>query len=167
MFSAMLVISPPIQALLELFDTALSDVRFADLDAAALSALAGQVNAAAEGVAAKQAALEEANALLLERQNALLQQAQRALAYARVYAENDFELRAKLEAIALPRAPRRPRTDAAVPSAEPERATKAELEVEHTASAKAGEESERVETKANASLPARKKKRESAQPPTA
>jgi hypothetical protein len=167
MFSAMTVISPPIQALLELFDTALSDVRFADLDAAALSALAGQVNAAAEGVAAKQAALEEANALLLERQNTLLQQAQRALAYARVYAENDFELRAKLEAIALPRAPRRPRTDAAVPSAEPERGAKAELEPERTAPVPADGGSEQLEPKPNASLSARKKKRESAQPTTA
>lgn len=162
----MTVISPPIQALLELFDTALSDVRFADLDAAALAALAAQVNAAAEGVAAKQAALEEANASLLERQNVLLQQAQRALAYARVYAENDFELRAKLDAIALPRAPRRPRADPSSPSAEPERAAKAERE--RIAPPEAGEgEHEQVETKANASLPTRKKKRESAQPTTA
>ncbi|HWA74384.1 MAG TPA: hypothetical protein VG937_18695 [Polyangiaceae bacterium] len=161
----MTVISPPIQALLELFDTALSDVRFADLDAAALSALAGQVTAAAQGVAAKQAALEEANATLLERQNALLQQAQRALAYARVYAENDFELRAKLEAIALPRAPRRPRAETSSSSAEPERAAPAEPK--SGAPAEEGSVDEPLEARANASLPSRKKKRESAQSTTA
>lgn len=116
----MTVIPPPVAALLDLFEASLSDVRFADLDAKVLSALSAEVDAAAQGLAAKQAALDEARSALQERQNLLLQQAQRALAYARVYAENDFELRAKLDAIALPRparAPKRATADASVAAA--------------------------------------------------
>ena len=60
-----------VQAVLDLFATALVDVRFADLDAAALTRVASDVNAAAERVAAAQAQLDEACALLKERQNAL------------------------------------------------------------------------------------------------
>lgn len=114
----MTVIPPAVAALLELFEASLSDVRFADLDAKVLSALSAEVDAAAEGLAAKQAALDEARSALQERQNVLLQQAQRALAYARVYAENDFDLRAKLDAIALPRPARAPkqRTNADAPA---------------------------------------------------
>lgn len=152
------LISPPIQALLELFDGQLRDVRFADLDAAALNALATQVSEAAQGVAAKQAALDEAQAALQERQGALLQQAQRALAYARVYAESDAELGAKLDAIALPRAPRRPRVEAPPAPADSVRAAPAEPE----SAEPQGDENEA----AIAPAAPRKRKRDTAQPAT-
>ena len=113
-----------VQAVLDLFATALIDVRFADLDTAALSRVATDVNSAAERVAAAQAQLDEACALLKERQNALFCQAQRALAYARVYAESDETLSTRLEGISLPRPARRSRGDdeALILSPEPQAA---------------------------------------------
>jgi len=111
MFSTMNPIAPPIQALLDLFAAELSDVHFADVDAQLLARLAADVQASAEAAAIAHQALERANAAVLERSEALLEQAQRGLAYARVYAERDPALSARLEAIALPRA-RRPRTEA-------------------------------------------------------
>lgn len=115
-------ISGQVQAVLDLFASALVEVRFADLDAAALSRAASEVNVAAERVAAAQAALDDACAVLKERQNALLLQAQRALAYARVYAETDDALSTLVENISLPRSSRRTRTEDDVlgPSPEPE-----------------------------------------------
>lgn len=111
MFSHMSPIAPPIQALLDLFATDLADVHFADVDAQLLARLAAEVSAAAEAATLAQQTLERANAAVVERSEALLDQAQRALAYARVYAERDATLAARVEAIALPRA-RRPRADA-------------------------------------------------------
>lgn len=113
-------ISPPIQALLDIFATSLADVRFADVDARALAALAAQVTSAAGTVATAQAALEGALEALQREQDTLLQQAQRALAYARVFAENDEALSAQLEAITLPRGARRGRNEALVLSPEPQ-----------------------------------------------
>jgi hypothetical protein len=114
-------ISKPIQLLLDLFATALSDVRFADLSAEMLAQLASEVDAAAVAVAAAQAALDAASLALKDKQEALLQQAQRALAYARVYAENDDVLSQQLDGVALPRAARRLRGggEALILSAEP------------------------------------------------
>jgi hypothetical protein len=106
-------ISAPLQGVLDVFATTLADVRFGDVDAATLAHLATEVAAAAGVVAAAQAALESARASLHERQEALLLAAQRALAYARVYAEADAALSARLDAINLPRAARRPRAEAA------------------------------------------------------
>ena len=110
-----------IQPLLDLFETSLADVRFADLDAKALMRAAGEVESADEEVNAAQAVLDGARAKLLERQEALLQQAHRALAYARVYAEQDEALSAQVGAINLPRPARRARsgTEALVLSPEP------------------------------------------------
>lgn len=105
-------VSPPIQTLLELFETRLADVRFGDVDAKALARLAAEVEATAQVVTAAQVALDSARVALFERQEALLVLAQRALAYARVYAEADESLAAHLDAVALPRAARRARTDA-------------------------------------------------------
>ena len=111
MLSDMNSIPTQVQAVLDVFATALVDVRFADMDAAALARLAAEVNLATEAVQAAQVALEDAALALKERQNALLLHAQRALSYARVYAENDAALSERLDAISLPRAPRRVRTD--------------------------------------------------------
>jgi hypothetical protein len=97
-------IPPPIQTILDLFDSHLADVRFGDI--------AAEVQATADVVTAAQVALDSARIALHERQEALLLLAQRALAYARVYAEADESLSARLEAVTLPRAARRTRADA-------------------------------------------------------
>jgi hypothetical protein len=116
-------ISMPIQSLLTLFANELSDVKFPDADSTVLGESARAVEAAAEAVRLAEAALESARAILAERQEALLQKAQRALAYARVYAETDPALTSRVDAIALPRSPRRgparDASDALVLSAEP------------------------------------------------
>jgi hypothetical protein len=95
--------------LLDLFAHSLAEVRFGDLDAAALTSLAAEVSAAAEEVAAAESALETARAALAARQETLLVQANRALAYARVFAEADEPLLARVNAIVLPRSPRKSR----------------------------------------------------------
>jgi hypothetical protein len=110
----MTAIPPPIQTLLDLFATSLADVRFADVDGPTLARYAADVNAAAEGVAVAQTALDAARVVLQEKQDALLLQSQRALAYARVYAEGDETLSVELEAVALPRPARRPRAEEAL-----------------------------------------------------
>jgi hypothetical protein len=99
----------PVQAILDLFASDLAEVRFADVDANALEQIAVEVKAAANLVESAERALDAARAALQEKQDSLLQHAQRALAYARVYAENDEAMSARLETIALPRATRRPR----------------------------------------------------------
>ncbi|MDB5212204.1 MAG: hypothetical protein JWO86_131 [Myxococcaceae bacterium] len=108
----MTAIPPAVQTVLDLFTTDLADVRFGDLDAPTLARIASDVQAASDVVVAAQLALDVARGALHERQETLLQQAQRALAYARVYAEADLALTARLDAITLPRASRRPRSDA-------------------------------------------------------
>jgi hypothetical protein len=114
-------ISPPIEALIELFTTTLADVRFADVDARTLARFAGEVDAAAGIVASAQAALDAALCGLHERQDLLLAHAQRAVSYARVYAEGDAELTARVEAISLPRTLRRARPgDALILSPDPQ-----------------------------------------------
>ncbi len=111
-----------IQTLLELFATTLAEVRVADVDGQTLARTAADVQSAAAVVTAAQTALEEARQTLQERQEALLQHAQRAMAYARVYAENDESLSERLNAIALPRPARRvrPNGEALVLSPDPE-----------------------------------------------
>ena len=92
----------PLQAILDLFATELAEVHFADIDATTLARLTREVQTANEAVIAAQAVLDGARATLQERRDTLLQHAHRALAYARVYAENDEGLTARIEAIALP-----------------------------------------------------------------
>src|ERR1017187_3942129 len=116
MFSPMDTIPASVQAALELSETALADVRFANLDAKTLARTAADVHAVASVVASAQAALDSARCALQERQEVLLEQVQRAIAYARVYAENDEALSQRLDAITLPRAARgaRAKDDAAL-----------------------------------------------------
>ena len=107
--------------------TDLADVRFADVDAQTLARVAADVESAALVVAEAQAALDGARAALQDRQDTLLQHAQRALAYARVYAESDAIMSARLDAIALPKLARRARGEggeALVLSAEPQPAAR-------------------------------------------
>lgn len=100
----MTLLSPPVQAVLELFQGPLVDVRFADVDAAGLASVAAEVESAAAEVARQEAQLTSLRQSLTERQEALLLLAQRALAYARVYAEHDEALTEQLGRITLPRA---------------------------------------------------------------
>ena len=102
--------SPAIQSVLDLFKGPLAAVRFADIDAAGLASLAAEVESAASEVNEHEAKLVELRQALAERQETLLVLAQRALAYARVYAENNDELSEELNRISLPRAskPRKP-----------------------------------------------------------
>ena len=106
MFRYMTELAPllpaPLQAILDLFATEFAEVHFADIDATTLARLTREVQTANETVIAAQAVLDGARTTLQERRDTLLQHAHRALAYARVYAENDEALTARLEAIALP-----------------------------------------------------------------
>ena len=102
----MSLLSQPLQSVVALFEGPLSGVRFADIDADGLSKLAAEVEQ-------QEAKLIELRQGLAQRQETLLGLAQQALAYARVYAENDEELLAKLNDISLPRAAK-PRKPAAV-----------------------------------------------------
>jgi hypothetical protein len=111
-------ISEPIKALLGLFETDFSDVKFPDIDTEVLAAAARNVLAAADQVAEAEAALEAARTELQETQEALLQKGQRALAYARVFAEDSEELTQKLQLISLPRGQRRTKLDAPTAGAE-------------------------------------------------
>jgi hypothetical protein len=104
-------IPPPIQALLELFATTLSDVRFADVDGPTLARCATEVEAAAKAVAVAQGSLDAAMASYREKQELLLQRSQRALAYARVFAEGDDALGRQLEAVTLPKPTKRARAE--------------------------------------------------------
>lgn len=107
-----------VQAVLELFKGPLAEVRFADVDAQGLENAAALVERAAAAVQERETELAALRVSLNEQQEALLSLAQRALAYARVYAESDEALAARLSAISLPRAakPRKNARAAQAPS---------------------------------------------------
>lgn len=100
------VLPPGTAAVLGLFDDELRGLRFPDVDQAVLREAAARVQAQAEVVAQAEAALHAAREVLAECQDGLVHRCQRALAYARVFAEEDRELSRRLETIALPRAGR-------------------------------------------------------------
>jgi hypothetical protein len=107
-------ISPALQDLLKLFGQELATVKFPDIDRAVLEEAAARVKEKAAEVALALAKLEAARQALYESQEALLQKGQRALSYARIFAEEDAELAAKLDGISLPRPVRKaPRADGA------------------------------------------------------
>jgi ElaB/YqjD/DUF883 family membrane-anchored ribosome-binding protein len=93
----------PLQTVLELFENELATLKFPDIDQAVLSEAAHAVHEHAESVARAEAALQAAREALQESQELLLQKCQRAVAYARVYAEENAALCDKLDAIGLPR----------------------------------------------------------------
>jgi hypothetical protein len=96
-------INSGVQAVVELFDADLGQLKFPDVDQAVLGEAVARVLGQAETVAAAEAALATAREALSDAQETLLGKCQRALAYARVYAEEDRELLRKIEAINLPR----------------------------------------------------------------
>ncbi|HYQ04523.1 MAG TPA: hypothetical protein VER96_37880 [Polyangiaceae bacterium] len=112
-------ISPSVQAVIDLFQGPLAEVRFADVDVSTLANLARAAEAAAEELAQHEARVSELKQVLADRQEALLLLAQRGLAYARVYAEADEALTEQLSRINLPKPakPRKPSLKSA--SAEP------------------------------------------------
>ena len=104
------------ESLLSIFQTTLAEVRFGDIDATSLTRAAADVEAAAGVVATAQAALDDARRQLASCDEALTVHATRALAYARVYAETDPALRQQVDAITLPRAPRRGKNPVMAPA---------------------------------------------------
>jgi hypothetical protein len=96
-------VSVPLREVLALFDEALQDVRFPDVDGGALHAGAQAVATAHAELRQLEAAVESARRRLDEAQEVLLHKAQRAVAYARVFADGDEGLTARLDAITLPR----------------------------------------------------------------
>src|SRR5262245_56065755 len=106
-------IPPAVQQVLDVYETDLLLVKFGDLEATVLSKAVEEVVLAVTAVEQAEAALETARAALQEKQEGLFQKAQRALAYARVYAEGDPDLAARVEEISLLRSSRRnPKVDA-------------------------------------------------------
>jgi hypothetical protein len=97
-------LSPPLQAVVALFRGPLAGVRFADIDANGLSSLAAEVETATAEIEAQEAKLAELRQAMTQKHDALATLAQQALAYARIYAENDEALSAELGQIVLPRA---------------------------------------------------------------
>src|SRR5690606_14727743 len=92
-----------LQAVVDLFSGPLHGVRFADIDGEGLSNLAAEVETLGNEVEALESQLASYREALAQKQEALNTLAQQALAYARIYAENDDALSAELEEISLPR----------------------------------------------------------------
>lgn len=108
-----LPISAPVRAVLELFEDALAEVRFPDLDRDVLDEHRQRLGEAHALVQQRQAELDAARAELEARRKTLTTLARRAQRYALVFAEGDEELRTRLEAIEFevkpPKKARKPR----------------------------------------------------------
>ena len=100
---------PLVREVLEVFEDELAEVRFGDLDAERLHEVAARVRAAEAEVEEARVLLDAARRLYEEELAGLTALAQRALAYARIYAENDPDLAERLAPLAEPEAapPRR------------------------------------------------------------
>jgi ElaB/YqjD/DUF883 family membrane-anchored ribosome-binding protein len=101
--SAYPAVPPSLQAVLELFENELAHLRFPDLDRAVLEAAAERVEDQAAALRQAEAALLAARDALQDSLDALQHKCQRALAYARIYAEDDAELSGKLDAVEIVR----------------------------------------------------------------
>lgn len=115
-------------ALLELqsvFAHHLADVRFGDVDKAALDEACLRVEVAAEAAAAAEMALQVARGTLAEAHLALVKTGHRALSYARIYAENNPALQEQLRNIHVsPSAPAGDAFKVAEAAAKPRRSRK-------------------------------------------
>ncbi len=113
MHSPLSSIPAPVRAILDLFDDALADVRFPELDREVLAEHRRRLEAAQERVVQQQAELEAARTELEACRKELTNLARRAQRYALVYAEENESLRERLQAIAFetkpPRKARKPR----------------------------------------------------------
>jgi hypothetical protein len=99
----MTVPASPVHTLVALYSDQLQAVRFGDIDAESLGNLATEVDRLSTDVEAKEAELASLREALAQKEETLLTLAQQALAYAKIYAENDEPLSAQLNEIALPR----------------------------------------------------------------
>lgn len=104
---AELAVPASIKTLLDIFKDHLKDVRFPDVDGARLQEAADAAVVKAEEVARLEDMLEVARTALQESQDSLLQKGQRALAYARIFAEDNEPLSVALDGVQLPRSSRR------------------------------------------------------------
>ncbi|MGQ0507213.1 MAG: hypothetical protein ACT4TC_18050 [Myxococcaceae bacterium] len=94
--------------LIQLFETDLEGLKFPDLDANVLASALGRAKERHLKVAEAEAALHVALTAFEEEREVVLRKAQRALAYVRVYAENDEALIARIDALALSSKAHRP-----------------------------------------------------------
>lgn len=92
---------------MSLFEEALAEQRFGDVDRESLERLAERTRADAERVEAARAALDDAQQALERSRGALFRRAEQGLAYARVFAADAPELAARLEALDARRAPKK------------------------------------------------------------
>lgn len=125
-------VAEPLLALLDVFGAHAPDLRFPEIDHATLEGLADAVREAAAEVARCEQALSGARRALDERHEALRTRAERAIAYAKIYAEDDATLRERLEAIELS-----PRRDP--PGRKPKRGTRRTTRARRTPPAVADE----------------------------
>ena len=110
----MTAIPTDIQRVLDLFQGKLAPLSFGGLEANVLGRAADAVHAAASALEDAEKKAEQARLALAEKQEELATKAQRALAYARIYAEEDADLATDLEGISLSRTTRRPPADEAI-----------------------------------------------------
>jgi hypothetical protein len=97
---------PPLaHAILELYRGPLAEVRFPDLDRDVLDVATDELLAAQRDLEAAERALDAARSVVEARTAALMGKVQRGLSYARIFAEDQPELRDQLASLAS--APRR------------------------------------------------------------
>ena len=101
------ILPADVQQLLQLFSS-LPDVRFPDLEPAALQDAVARLHEKHRDVTQLEAELEAARIALDDEQEALLKKSHRLLAYLKVYAEHDEALAGKVNALALPRLKKAP-----------------------------------------------------------
>jgi hypothetical protein len=94
----------PIRELASLFGDALTGVKFPDVDGDTLTTAVARVDELAQNVARLEDQLAQARAALDGGTAELGRLATRAHAYARVFADDNDELRTRIDAITLPRA---------------------------------------------------------------
>ncbi|MCX4245158.1 hypothetical protein [Paraliomyxa miuraensis] len=94
-------VSEPLAALITVFGEHAGSLCFPDVDHPILEDLAAELRQAAAEVDRQERALAAARHDLDERTRALRTRAERGLAYARIFAEDDDELRQQLETIDL------------------------------------------------------------------
>jgi hypothetical protein len=87
---------------MDFFRAELASVQFPGVDAKVLDTASARIDAALETVRRAETELDAARATLAAAQDDAQQKAQRALAYARVYAQDNPSLLARLDALSSP-----------------------------------------------------------------